>query len=120
MNYEEMIDLEVNKRLAAYIGLLVADEDMSAYSYCYREKYPSTIWVAKQEYGIQVDSWEQVNYCLTPADMWPIIELIWDELTYVSPGDDIIEWDLYINKYECGKLRAAAIVFLKIQAAKND
>jgi hypothetical protein len=47
----ELSDLEINKLVAEQRCLLVSDESDSGYSYGYRDKYPSTIWVAKHEYG---------------------------------------------------------------------
>lgn len=137
INYDEMSDLAVNKKLAACIGLLVADEDMSAYAYFYREKYPSTVWVAKQEFGEQVDAWEQVNYCLTPADMWPIAfannisviniknttqwfacsDVEFENICMSPDGNDsgISSMTAKYHFYCTNPLRAAAIVFLMMK-----
>lgn len=111
MLYEEMSDFEINKSVAEIVtnGEVIDKDDM----------WPTDNGNAVQViYKVGV-SGEYKDYCNNPADMWPIIELIWDELNYVSPGDDITEWDSTINNYKCGKLRAAAIVFLKMQDAKK-
>ena len=117
--YDEMSDLEVNKKLAAYIGLLVANEDMGAYSHDYRERYPSTIWVAKQEFGNQVEAWEQVNYCLTANDMWPIIVDNNISITHYPSGDAMtfIQGGGFMKfKHESkNALRSAAITFLMMK-----
>ncbi|EGQ8030299.1 hypothetical protein G5Y03_001151 [Vibrio parahaemolyticus] len=95
LKYEDKSNLELNKLVAERRGLLIADEDSGCYNYDYREKYPSTIWVAKQENGNQIEPWEQVNYVLSPVDCDPLIEEQSISLTKcVSSGNDT--WFAYI------------------------
>ena len=107
MNYEDFSDEGLSIKVARSAEIKVCDGTYQHFGSCH----------SFQAAGGRCVTFDINN----PADMWPIIELIWDELNDVSPGDDITEWDLCINKYGCGKLRAAAIVFLKMQDSKaND
>ncbi len=101
--YEDKSNLELNKLVAERRGLLVADEESSCYNYDYREKYPSTIWVAKQENGNQIEPWEQVNYVLSPNDCDPLIEEKSISLTKcVSSGNDTWFADIIESIEETG------------------
>ncbi len=61
-----------------------------------------------------------------PADMWPIIERIFQTLSTVSKFDDGIGfgeremtlWQANMSIYKCSQLRAAAIVYLKMMEQK--
>ncbi len=102
-------------------GLLVADESDSGYNYGYRDKYPSTIWVAKHECGNQIEPWEQVNYVLSPDDAFPIIL---ENKISMSPCKTRSHKGLWISSDgyvvpECthkdkNPLRAAMICYLKL------
>ncbi len=107
MNYNKISDPEINSRVT------VLDYNLQGWEYSDNMQQFYHCGVC----GSETHNQPVIDYCNEPNDMWPIIELIWGELNYVSPGDDITEWDSTINKYGCGKLRAAAIVFLKMQDA---
>ncbi|HHY0482702.1 phage protein NinX family protein [Vibrio parahaemolyticus] len=112
-------DLDINKAVAELQGLLVADESDSGYNYGYREKYPSTIWVAKHEHGHQIEPWVQVNFVLTPDDAFPIIL---DNRISIEPFNDETSWyssvvDADNNQHKCfdaNALKAAMICYLKM------
>ncbi|PML25116.1 phage protein NinX family protein [Vibrio lentus] len=113
-------DLDINKLVATERGLLVADESFSGYDYDYRAKYPSTVWVAKQELGNQVEPWEQINFVLCAADSWSIIvenrisvEPFNDEESWYSCGKD--ELDFEYKDFDSNPLRAAMVCFLKLK-----
>ena len=131
MDYEEMSDLEINKLVAKEVSLLVKDESDRGYDYNYREKYPSTIWTAKHEFGNQTEAWEQMNFCLTPDDAWHIIlennisisisdgyndngEKEKDCAAYTGPQWKYYEHGKY-RIFDTNPLRAAMIVFLMIK-----
>ncbi|AUR82420.1 NinX [Vibrio phage 1.024.O._10N.261.45.F8] len=124
-NYDDWSDLQVVTEVAKRRGLLIMPEDGSGYSHDYRAKYPSTVWVAKHEFGNQIEPWEQFNCVKCPNDAWPIIveskigvmhhwnkEDFW---TAVSPKSG--------SHFDCtdkNPLRAAMICFLKLTDAQND
>lgn len=122
----ELSDLEINKLVAEQRGLLVADEDFSGYNYNYRDKYPSTIWAAKQKDGVQIDAWEQMNFVLSPNDAWPII--VENEISLTAPEKvgEVPNWVAEYWKpngkvYPCqffgaseNPLRAAMICYLRL------
>lgn len=130
IDYEDMSDLEINKLVAGHNGFIVADEDSGCYNYNYREKYPSTIWVAKHEFGNQIEPWEQFNFVLCPSDAWPImkeygIATICEDGKLIGATTNSQEYyEPYGSKifsYEDeNPLRAAMICFLKMKDAQND
>ncbi|AUR87676.1 NinX [Vibrio phage 1.103.O._10N.261.52.F2] len=124
-NYDEWSDLQVVTEAAKRRGFLVMPEDGSGYSHDYRAKYPSTVWVAKHEFGNQIEPWEQFNCVKCPNDTWPTIveskigvmhncnkEGFW---TAVSPKSGS-----YFDCTDRNPLRAASICFLKLTDATND
>lgn len=125
-NYDEWSDLQVVTEVAKRKGLLVMPEDGSGYSHDYRKKYPSTVWVAKHEFGNQIEPWEQFNCVLCPNDAWPII--VESNITIELSPDCTFEAYtrfngkryrvIFSNKHH--SLRAAMICFLKMSDAQND
>ncbi|AUR86670.1 NinX [Vibrio phage 1.088.O._10N.261.46.A1] len=134
-NYNEWSDLQVVTEVAKRRGLLVMPEDGSGYSHDYRAKYPSTIWVAKHEFGNQIEPWEQFNCVKCPNDVWPIIvengiSIVCDDEGYYaippishfaaggSSGRFDFDSEYAIFGHE--SLRAAMICFLKLKDETND
>ena len=125
---ENMSDLLINEKVALEQGLLVATDDHQVYARGYREKYPSTIWVAKHIKGDQSEPWEQVNYCAEPSDMMPLVFERGISLSPIQPyteEHDPSLWcascDVDNGNVECwhaNPLRAAAIVYLLMESKK--
>lgn len=55
------------------------------------------------------------DYCNNLTDAWPIIESIWDELMSPPYRGYGTKWERFMLDYDCGKLRAAMICFLKMK-----
>ena len=112
-----MSDLEINKLVAKEVSLLVKDESDRGYEYNYREKYPSTIWTAKYEFGNQTEAWEQMNFCLTPDDAWPII--LENKISTQWNGGLYDKWmsrTIHVKRvFDKNPLRSAMIVFLMMK-----
>ena len=100
MNYEDMIDFEINKAVAEALGHQVCVS--------YHAASENAIIIVN-------GSARPVNYCNNPSDAWPIIEReeVWEILMDGSCSDMAL-WYSSENK-----LRAAMIVFLKIQESKQ-
>ena len=118
---ESMSDLMINERVAMEKGLLVAANGHNVYRNDYREKYPSTIWVAKHHKGEQTEAWEQVNYCAEPSDMMPLvfergISLVFMDADYEAHS--LENGDEANNTQHSNPLRAAAIVYLLINGGE--
>ena len=129
VNYDEMSDLEVVTEVAKHLDLLVMSEDGPRYNYEYREKYPSTIWVAKHRHGKQTEPWEQFNCVKCPNDAWSVIVENKIDVSHTVTGDvncAVFKPDvrgLYREFYSTtdkNPLRAAMICFLKLMDATND
>ncbi|AUR98454.1 NinX [Vibrio phage 1.251.O._10N.261.55.E5] len=125
-NYDEWNDLQVVTEVAKRQGLLVMPEDGSGYSHDYRDKYPSTVWVAKHEFGNQIEPWEQFNCVKCPNDAWSII--VENNITIeLSPDCTFEAYTRFGGKRyrvifsdKRASLRAAMICFLKLTDATND
>lgn len=119
MNYEEMSDFEINKRVAELRKIDFSQDGSEVY-----------INVFDEHHGDFFP--EPVDYCNNPADAWPII--IENKMTVQSPANGILnlskeEWDVsascyigedcmcfsYLNK---NPLRAAMIVYLMMREAE--
>ncbi|CAM0039763.1 hypothetical protein VPHK459_0020 [Vibrio phage K459] len=123
-NYDEWSDLQVVTEVAKRRGLLVMPEDGSGYSHDYRAKYPSTLWVAKHEFGNQIEPWEQFNCVKCLEDAWSII--VESKISIQSQGSNSNLWCAHwhnndeVKHVSPNPLRAASICFLKLTDATND
>lgn len=133
MDYENMSDFEINKRVAEAYGFLIQEIDDSnslGMTSDFHEKYPSVVWVAHLDCstGRQCEPWWQFDPCNNPSDAWPIItsnaidiEFAVDSLGGIGQAHVYVEGDIDL---ECNfndnskALRAAMIVYLMMQEAK--
>jgi hypothetical protein len=108
-NYEDKSDFEINKAVAEYI---FPHSDVQSKEDMMEGEYPYCVQVI-HELGI---SGEYVSYCNNPSDAWPIIESIWWELLSSGVGG-VTRWAKEMRSDDdSDKLRAAMIVFLKMQS----
>lgn len=103
MNYEEMGDLEINKRVAEAVGMELSSEECGSY-----------VRVVKRSIDC-LPNYMHFNFCNNPSDAWPIV---------MKSKIDIQHRDGF--NVPCAKhcehmhadknpLRAAMIVFLMMQ-----
>jgi len=129
ISYEHMSDFEINNHVAFALGYLVKTEiedGLCGFTKEYHEKYPNTIWAAKtDERGEQREAWEQMNFCSSPEEAWPIIN---EHRIAIMPDYDswkagslppkmTVGWANFIRG-QANPLRAAMIVFLKMQGGE--
>ena len=131
-DYSKMSDFEINKRIAHALGnaqVCHADDEINGATVQYFVYKSSGLnregLISMRPHIIKKD------FCNNPADAWPIIvenriSLMFDKST--EEGDDA-QWclasspcDQYIVDYvsESKLLRAAMIVFLMMQDARNE
>lgn len=108
MDYSQLSDFEINKRVAVALGHSIDGE-----------KYGSASVGAFHSDGVVYKSHD---YCNNPADAWPIIE---SNRIGVMPSEMKTK-ELWIStsgrgsySYHENPLRAAMIVFLQMQDANN-
>lgn len=115
MNYEEMSNLEINKAVAKAQG-----------DYWFVKGYKVDI-VGDTECFVDIDGslvGMYRDYCDNPSDAWPIIvenQICIDFRITASKLDPIAYWgDDLIYSVNENPLRAAMIVYLMMQEAKQD
>lgn len=112
-DYSKMSDFEINLRVAE----IVVDYDCIS-------RLPYTGMAVHWGDGA---NWHVFNPCNNPADAWPIIVKNRISIDFDSDGSGELreEWVTASNQYFSGyltcekALRAAMIVFLKMQESKN-
>ena len=105
MDYKDNSDFEINKAVAETLGLEAQVQSEGPPGY---ETYFLICWHP----GLAPF---KRDYCNNPSDAWPIIESIWDDLMLTDVNHNT-EWDLGMKTDDrSDKLRAAMIVFLKMQ-----
>lgn len=113
MNYENMSDFDVNKMVAASVGVDISEDQYEWYG----DRDENVVIINR--YGKS----DVVNYCNNPSDAWPIIM---ENKIAVMPWSHQ-EWQAFIMKggqpdlrvIVNNPLRATMIVFLMIQEAKR-
>ncbi|AUR94700.1 NinX [Vibrio phage 1.197.A._10N.286.54.F2] len=113
MSYEDMSDFEISKEVAFAIrgrdAVCVIDTSLG-----------KLVRIFNGNPKNEDDSgWVDFDPCNNPSDAWPIIQFIW--ITLMSPpyrGYGTL-WDNTVVRYNCGKLRAAMICFLKMKDAEK-
>jgi hypothetical protein len=106
MKYKEYSDLDINKLIAAYM-------------YPNAEEITDHFSRAHVIIEVGVTGFYR-NYCESPVDAWPVIESIWSTLMTCGEYDlglglgpsGVTLWDAQRWLNDCGKLRAAMIVYL--------
>ena len=114
MCYSEMSDFEINKQVAILSGHKCYYDNGS---YTNDNKHVTVK-------GNGILGWFQP--CSEPYDAWPIIDDIFSTLVSTGKYDDGIGfgeremtiWQAQMHKNNCGKLRAAMIVFLTMDEGK--
>ena len=103
INGKEYSEFDINKRCA---GLMVDYEDI--------ESNPFPDNATSVSYG-DGTNWHDYNPCNNPADTWPIIEKVWDELNevFIRDLDYVSQWKLLAKEHNCSKLVAACICFIE-------
>lgn len=113
-DYGAMSDSEINVMVAAKLGVNAKCED-------------GCLFTSKKHAGDNVISVTTVtDYCNNPSGAWPIIDDIFSTLVSTGKYDDGIGfgeremtiWQAQMHKNNCGKLRAAMIVFLMMNKDK--
>jgi hypothetical protein len=107
MNYLEMTDLHINCKVA------IALFDGCSLS---PSKGGDGDCFIRNKNGVLL--YDHYNPCQNEEDAWPIIDLIWDELTKVVPVENEVLWRLVMFENGCDKLRAAMIAFLQMNEDK--
>ncbi|MEP9340077.1 phage protein NinX family protein [Enterobacter kobei] len=107
MDYSQLSDFEINKRVAVELG-----------HYIEEEKYGNASVGAFHSDGVVYKSHD---YCNNPADAWPIIESNRISIRNRHEGDWKAENEWGESRFHvaCNALRAAMIVFLMMQDAKH-
>lgn len=109
MDYSKMSDFEINKRVGITTG------DATAIEPCF-------------EVVVRNKTGREFNPCNSPADAWPIIvenniSLILDNPSSAMATSNCVGWysdeDAPIHASNLNPLRAAMIVFLKMQDSAN-
>lgn len=128
MNYDTASDFDINQAVAKALGYLVKTEiedGLCGFTKAYHAKYPDTIWAAEtDESGEQCAAWEQINFCSSPENAWPII--VENKISIVTTDEKLDKWIAAVysstDPYYCypeyeheNPLRAAMIVFLKLK-----
>ncbi len=111
MNYAEMSDFEINKLVTKH---LLTD------GWKYNEKEKGFIFESDGDF------YRIYDYCNDPEESWSIVDDIFSTLVSIGKYDDGIGfgeremtiWQAQIHKNNCGKLRAAMIVFLMMNEDK--
>lgn len=107
MNYEEMNNHQINKRVARALGVE---------------------WIAVAQDGLIIDGQSaSVDYCSNPSDAWPIItehgiSLVWMDAKvryYEAHGINEDRADEDWHSQHPNALRAAMICFLKMKESEN-
>ena len=105
MNYEKLSDFEINKAVAARIGVEVQEWNGKIFGGVER-KIDNVTSVA----GV-------IDYCNNPSDAWPIINI--ERIgVYPSEGPDFMPWIAAKNAFSVtdkNPLRAAMIVYLMMK-----
>ena len=115
-DYSEMSDNEINQCMTAVVdgceNWCLSDDESCFYD-CGID--------GNQFYEVKIK-----DYCNNPSDAWPIIDDIFSTLVSIGKYDDGIGfgeremtiWQAQMHKNNCGKLRAAMIVFLMMNEGK--
>ena len=111
MNYAEMSDFEINKLVTKH---LLTD------GWKYNEKENGFIFESDGDF------YRIYDYCNDPEESWSIVDDIFSTLVSTVKYDDGIGfgeremtiWQAQMHKNNCGKLRAAMIVFLMMNEGK--
>lgn len=122
-DYSKMSDFDINQAVALLLGLDVKH---------YQDRSGDMVWfTVKNEDGNEYfDYIDYKDFCNNPADAWPIISdnrisIMFDQTTEKGSDD---QWclasspcDQHVVDYisPSKPLRAAMIVFLKMQESKN-
>ncbi|WP_299197006.1 phage protein NinX family protein [uncultured Amphritea sp.] len=123
ISYEHMSDFEINNLVAFALGYLVKTEiedGLCGFTKEYHEKYPNTIWAAKtDDRGEQCEAWEQMNFCSSPEEAWPILTKMIKAGHFIAFDGDSVICDTWHQYHDEGKeLMALMIVFLKMQGGE--
>ena len=109
MNYTELSDFEINRRVAERLGLKVVEQSMVNIGKVYViNPHP--------------DVFHQLpEYCNNPADAWPVILEIWDDLSKPYHDDtDNSYWYWYQRTKNISHTRAACEIYLMIKESENE
>lgn len=103
MSYEDFSDFEINKLVSGKFR---------------------RVWTWKNQVYLSQNSTVPLDYCNNPQDAFPIIK---ENCIYLNPlaGGDFTLWQCgdkfnTVESFDENPLRAAMIVFLKMEDAKND
>lgn len=120
MNYEEMIDFEINLKVAN----LVRDEWINVSR---KEGSETCLHIIDSNGATGHTKHSYVDYCNNPSDAWPIIvengiSLVWmnaEVSYYEAHGINEEIWDEDWQSQHPNALRAAMICFLKMKDAEK-
>ena len=112
MNHADMSDFEINK--------LVTSKYLLTDGWKYSEKEKGFIFESDGDF------YRIYDYCNNPEKSWSIVDDIFSTLVSIGKYDDGIGfgeremtiWQAQMHKNNCGKLRAAMIVFLMMNEGK--
>ena len=123
MNYESMSDFEINKAVAEALGYEIMPR--IAYTGKFMEVFPHSIWATRPEHNHR----QHYDYCNNASHAWPIITDNRNRIG-IKPISIAFIWEAYIPDFNVDEgytmkyltqhenpLRAAMIVFLKMQEA---
>ena len=118
MDYSQLSDFEINKRVALSLGMRVAElDDDHFYGGGYHDEYPDTIWAGKPD-----EAWEQICYTHSPEEIMPLmiehkISLSWTG-SYWQALPPLSNHTGGVRGGKDDPLRTGAICFLKMMEAK--
>lgn len=101
INYNEMTDFE--------LSCLVTDKHNKSNIHRGRGNKPlifNDAFCRDNKHKFDINDW---------GDMGPLIDDTWDELMFVSNDFYETKWSELVDKYNCSKLRAAAICYLEMK-----
>ncbi|WP_312284623.1 phage protein NinX family protein [Yokenella regensburgei] len=110
MDYSELSDYEVSKRVAMVVGGFLEEDFCESHSVIFRRH-------GRHQYSF-------FEPCTNPSDAWPIIEsnkinVEWHQWKDDSDKPYALNNATMISRYDDNPLRAAMIVFLMMQDSAN-
>lgn len=114
-DYSKMSDLEININVAELLH--PGEKFTAAYSF-FQPQGPAVQWICGYAEYIKAD------YCNKPEDAWPVITKYKINIEFHQWKNDItkpysLSNETGLSAYSDNPLRAAMIVFLKMQDSKN-
>lgn len=110
-DYEGMSDFEVNKAVSSLVDfgdlVVTINNDNEVVYLCDKDGFFDMVPIS------------HFDPCNNPSDAWPIIQQIWVGLMSPPYRGYGTLWDNTVVRYNCGKLRAAMICFLKMKDAEK-